>query len=62
MLRRATPADAANLAALSIPIWLRTYAKHGLRDVLSAYVLQEFTADRMAAHVADEKQASSLPK
>jgi ribosomal protein S18 acetylase RimI-like enzyme len=56
MIRVATAADASNLAALSIQVWLHTYAKQGLRNALSDYVLAEFTPQRLGASVADENQ------
>lgn len=49
----AGPTDAANLAALSIEVWLHTYARDGIRQAFSDYVLREFTAERFAAHIAD---------
>ena len=45
-----------NLAALSIQVWLHTYARQGLRDALSDYVLAEFTPQRLAASLIDESQ------
>lgn len=49
-------ADAANLAALSIEVWLHTYARDGIRKAFSDYVLGEFTAERFAEHLADRNQ------
>ncbi len=49
-------ADAANLAALSIEVWLHTYAREGIRQAFSDYVLREFTAARFAEHLASERQ------
>ena len=45
VLRIATAADAQNLAALAIQVWLHTYATNGIRSVISQYVLTEFTAE-----------------
>lgn len=45
-IRPATIEDAPNLAALSIQVWLHTYAATGLRTALSEYALAEFTAER----------------
>lgn len=53
-IRPAKAADALNLAALSIQVWLHTYAKVGVRDVLSRYVLAEFTEARLFNEIADE--------
>lgn len=47
-LRDARPVDAANLAALSIQVWLHTYAKSGIRPIFSNYVLTEFTAENFS--------------
>jgi ribosomal protein S18 acetylase RimI-like enzyme len=52
-LRLATREDAPNLAALSIQVWLHTYATTGLRTALSEYVLAEFTAARFRALLDD---------
>lgn len=53
----ADTADAANLAALSIEVWLHTYARDGIRRAFSDYVLREFTAERFADHLSDRNQA-----
>lgn len=53
----ADSADAANLAALSIEVWLHTYARDGIRKAFSNYVLGEFTAAKFADHLADKNQA-----
>lgn len=56
MIRAATVADASNLAALSIQVWLHTYAKSGLRNALSDYVLAEYTPEKIAERLGDENQ------
>ncbi|WP_262032096.1 GNAT family N-acetyltransferase [Microvirga sp. Mcv34] len=56
MIRVATAADASNLAALSIQVWLHTYAKTGLRSALSDYVLAEYTSEKIAERLGDENQ------
>lgn len=56
MIRVATTADASNLAALSIQVWLHTYAKSGLRSALSDYVLAEYSPEKLTARLADENQ------
>ena len=48
IFREATAADAVNLAALSIQVWLHTYAKSAVRTALSSYVLAEFTERNFA--------------
>lgn len=49
-------ADAANLAALSIEVWLHTYAREGIRQAFSDYVLREFTAAKFAGYLASDSQ------
>jgi ribosomal protein S18 acetylase RimI-like enzyme len=56
MIRVATTTDAGNIAALSIQVWLHTYAKSGLRSALSDYVLAEYTPERMAARLKNRDQ------
>lgn len=51
-IRRACPADAAPLAALSIEVWLATYVKHGVRADYADYVLTTFTPTAMEALIA----------
>ncbi|MBP4051590.1 GNAT family N-acetyltransferase [Chromobacterium violaceum] len=52
-IRSARREDAACLAALSIQVWLSTYAIDGIRQALADYVLTEFTPEKMAALIAD---------
>ena len=56
MLRTATEADAASLAALSVEVWVGTYLREGVGATFADYVLSEYTPDRMRAHIADPKQ------
>jgi ribosomal protein S18 acetylase RimI-like enzyme len=56
MIRVATAADASNLSALSIQVWLHTYAKSGLRSALSDYVLAEYTPEKITERLGDENQ------
>jgi ribosomal protein S18 acetylase RimI-like enzyme len=56
MIRVARTSDASNLAALSIQVWLHTYAKAGLRAALSDYVLAEYTTDKMASRLSEKAQ------
>lgn len=51
LIREARLSDAQNMAALSIQVWLHTYAKEGIRDVFSRFVLTEFTADRFMQEI-----------
>ncbi|ROR97890.1 acetyltransferase (GNAT) family protein [Sinobacterium caligoides] len=43
MIRIAEIKDSSDIAALSIQVWLDTYAKKGIRKSISQYVLNEFT-------------------
>ncbi|HSC80123.1 MAG TPA: GNAT family N-acetyltransferase [Chitinolyticbacter sp.] len=55
-LRLASPCDheaAPTLAALSLQVWLDTYAAAGIRPVLAKYALEEFTEQRFQACLAD---------
>ncbi|MGY0216616.1 N-acetyltransferase family protein [Endozoicomonadaceae bacterium StTr2] len=54
-IRTATLEDSANIAALSIQVWLDTYAFDGIRRNISDYVLTEFTAAKIAEKVADSR-------
>lgn len=60
MMRRATVDDAANLAALSIQVWLHTYATQGIRRELSNYVLTELTEVALASALADPAERFTL--
>lgn len=44
MIRKAKQSDCLNLAALSLQVWLHTYATKGLREQISQYALSTFTA------------------
>jgi diamine N-acetyltransferase len=56
VIREARLSDAQNLAALSIQVWLHTYAKAGVRDVFSRYVFTEFTAERFAGEIESRER------
>ena len=43
MIRDAIEEDSINLAALSLQVWLHSYATDGLRQEISRYVLSTFT-------------------
>lgn len=43
MIRKAQKSDCLNLAALSLQVWLQTYATEGLRLKISQYALSTFT-------------------
>ena len=48
MIREAVRDDCLKLAALSIQVWLDTYARDGIRDVLADYVMSNFTGQAFA--------------
>ncbi|WP_432725391.1 GNAT family N-acetyltransferase [Variovorax sp. W6] len=56
-IRPAIAADAPALAALSIQVWLGTYATEGVNDLLARYVLDEFTPAAFDAWMADADTA-----
>lgn len=45
MFREATKDDCIKLAALSIKVWLDTYAKEGIKSEYAEYALSTFTGD-----------------
>ncbi len=44
-IRKAEKSDCLNLVALSIEVWLHTYAKDGIRLSISKFVLSTFTEE-----------------
>ncbi len=54
VLRKATVADAQNLAALAIQVWLHTYATDGIRSTISNYVLSAFTAETFLQQINND--------
>ena len=48
-IRQGLHADAENLAALAIQVFLHTYATQSLSPAISRHVLSEFTAERFQA-------------
>ena len=55
-IRPARKSDAKNLVALSIYVWLHTYAKDGVRASYSKYILQAFTPEKFEAALSDPDQ------
>jgi len=55
--RPANAADAPALAALSIQVWLATYATEGVNDLLARYVLDQFTPAAFIAWTNDADTA-----
>jgi diamine N-acetyltransferase len=51
-IRDAKEDDAANLAALSIQVWLHTYATDGIRPAISELVLEQFTPEHFTRVLA----------
>ena len=51
-IRLAQQADAKNLAALAIQVWLHTYALNGISTLLSDYVFAEFTEEKFQQLIA----------
>ena len=51
LIRRAETGDAMNLAAVSIQVWLDTYATDGIRGSISKYVLTEFTPEKFENYI-----------
>ncbi len=43
MIRNAKKSDSINLAALSIQVWLHSYATDGIRSEISGFVIRTFT-------------------
>lgn len=54
--REAARIDAAKLAALSIEVWLNTYAKAGISNVFAEYVLLRFTPQYFETMIADHSK------
>lgn len=52
-VRTATSADAHSLAALSIQVWLSTYATAGVNHSAARFVLSEFSVENFARLVND---------
>lgn len=55
-LRFAHPSDAPSLAAISVEVWLGTYIRRGVSPFFANYALSEFTAEKMAAHIAGAEE------
>ncbi|GAB3251702.1 GNAT family N-acetyltransferase [Chitinimonas naiadis] len=55
MIRPAEQKDCLNLAALSLQVWLHTYAMEGMRDEISRYALTTFTPDYFAQRIASPR-------
>lgn len=59
-IRPANRDDATNLAALSIQVWLNTYATGGIRRSFSEHVFSEYRPERFEAILDDPRQALLL--
>jgi len=51
MIREANKEDSINLVALSIQVWLHTYATDGISEELSSFVLNEFTEEKFLSYI-----------
>ena len=52
--------DCENLSALSILVWLSTYAKDGIREKISRFVLNEFKPEKFAEIVDSPSKKAYL--
>ncbi len=55
MIRKATIEDSANIAMLSIQVWLHTYATDGVCSKFSNYLLKAFSPEVIAENITSEK-------
>jgi GNAT superfamily N-acetyltransferase len=55
-IRRAEGVDSPLIAALSAQVWLDTYCVDGINLAVANHILSTFTADAMAAKLADPNQ------
>lgn len=53
-IRKATLDDASNIAALSALVWLYTYSLDGIRNEISEYALETFTAEHIEKSLAQD--------
>lgn len=56
MIREATSNDCASLAALSIQVWLDTYAQDGIRPEYAEFALSKFTGDYSMDLIEDKRR------
>lgn len=54
MIRKATESDCKNLAALAIQVWLNTYAREGINQIVSDHVLTTFNEQHFKDQLAQE--------
>lgn len=52
-LRAPDISDASSIAAISIEVWIGTYLKRGVKAFFADYVLEQFTAAKIAALIDD---------
>lgn len=57
LLRTATISDAPRLATLGLQVWLHTYCTQGINNSIAHYVLNEFTAAKFTALIADSTRS-----
>lgn len=58
--RSAQSRDATKLAALSVEVWLHTYARNGISSVFADYVLESFTANHDRQIIICEQEDNLL--
>ena len=56
IIREIQKGDFQNLTALSIQVWLHTYAKEGIQDKISKFVLTQFTPEYFKSIYESNKQ------
>ena len=55
MIRSANESDCINLAALSLEVWLQTYAVDGINSNISQYALATFTEQHFKEYLHNKK-------
>lgn len=53
LIRPGLLSDAENICALTIQVWLHTYATEGISSTISRYVLSEFTVEHFETLLSD---------
>jgi GNAT superfamily N-acetyltransferase len=55
MIRLASDSDCSNLAILATLVWINTYAKEGIKQAYSEFVLTQFTPDYFRSLLANDR-------
>lgn len=53
LIRPGVLSDAENICALTLQVWLHTYATEGISSTISRYVLSEFTVEHFESLLSD---------